>query len=210
LGLALILAYLLNNRVRGATLFRTVFFLPVVITGAAVALLWGWLFNSRYGLINQLLALVGIHGPAWLQDAHWAMPAMILMSLWNIGGSMIVYLAALQDLPSELVEAAVLNGANPVQVARFVILPYISPVTFYLVVLGVIGSFQVFTPTYMLTQGGPANATMTAGLYIYFNAFQWHNIGYASVLSWLLCVIVVAVAAVQFGLARRWVYYAQD
>jgi multiple sugar transport system permease protein len=138
------------------------------------------------------------------------MPAIILMSLWSIGGSMLVYLAALQDLPRELVESAVLNGANTFQCARYVVLPYISPITLYLVVIGVIGSFQVFTPTYILTQGGPANSTMTAGLYIYFNAFQWHNIGYASVLSWLLCLVVLAVAAVQFGLARRWVYYAQD
>lgn len=209
LALALALAYLLNNRVRGAAIFRTIFFLPVVVSGVAVALLWGWLFNSQYGLINQLLGLAGIQGPAWLQDAYWAMPAIILMSLWNIGGSMLVYLAALQDLPAELVEAAALDGATAWQCFRHVTLPYLSPVTLSLGVLATIGSFQVFTPTYVLTRGGPNNSTLTAALYIYFNAFQWQKIGYASLLSWLLCLLIAGVIAVQFVLAGRWVYYEQ-
>jgi len=173
----------------------------------ATTLLWGWIFNPRFGLANALLSLVGVHGPAWLQDEYWAMPALILMSLWNVGVNMLVYLAALQGIPAELREAAALDGAGRWSVFRHVIWPLISPVTFFLVVVNVIGSFQVFTPTYILTRGGPNNATLTLPLYIYLNAFSWSKLGYASALAFCLFVLILVLTVAQFRLAQRWVFY---
>lgn len=207
LAASLALAYLLNNRVRGAAVFRMIFFLPVVVSGVAVSLLWAWLFNSQHGLINQGLALIGIRGPAWLQDSRWAMSAVILMSLWSIGGNIVLYLAALQRLPHDLHEAAALDGATAWQRFRHITLPLLSPVTLFLTVVGVMNAFQLFTPTYILTRGGPNHATLTTALYIYFNAFQWQNLGHAAVMAWLLCLLILALTAAQFWLSRRWVFY---
>lgn len=201
------LALLVQRPLPGVTAFRTAFFLPVVVPGVAMALIWGWMFNARYGLINELLALVSIQGPAWLQDKHWAMPALILMSLWNTGTSMLIYLAALNGVPVHLLDAASLDGAGRWSRFRHVTWPLISPVTFYLLVVNFIGSFQVFTPTYILTRGGPDNATLTLPLYVYFNAFSWGRMGYAATLSLVLFCAVLALTRVQFRLARSWVFY---
>lgn len=207
LALGLGLALVLKRPLRGIGFFRGAVFLPVVVSGVAMTLLWGWLFNPRYGLINGLLALVGIRGPAWLQDARWAMPALILMSLWSVGTNMLIYLAALQGVPRELQEAAALDGAGRRARFRHVTWPLISPATFYLLVANVIGAFQVFTPSYILTRGGPDNATLTLPLYIYFNAFAYARIGYAATLSLLLFLIIMGLTLLQFRLARRWVFY---
>jgi multiple sugar transport system permease protein len=205
-GLAL--ALLLNRKRRGVYLFRALFFLPVVVSGVAMTLLWGWVFNPRYGVINAILQQIGVRGPAWLQDEAWAMPALILMSLWGVGTNVVVYLAALQGVPSELHEAAALDGAGHWARFRHVTWPLISPVTFYLLVVNVIGSSQVFTPSYILTRGGPNNATLTLPLYIYFNAFAWGRLGYASILALILFLLTLALTLLQFRLARRWVFYA--
>lgn len=203
------LAYLLHKWRRGSLVFRTIFFLPVVVSGVAVTLLWGWLFNSQYGLINQTLALVGIHGPAWLQDAKWAMPALILMNVWSVGGNMLIYLAALQRLPRELYDAIALDGATGWQKMWHLTLPLVSPVTLFLCVLGVINAFQLFTPAYVLTKGGPNNATLTTALYVYLNAFRYNQIGLAAVMAWLLCVIILVISVFQLYGSRYWVYYEQ-
>lgn len=208
IALGLGLALLLHRRRRGVTLFRTLFFLPTVVSGVATILLWGWVFNPRYGIANALLAAVGIRGPAWLQDEAWAMPALILMSLWNVGANLIIYLAALQGVPQDLHEAAALDGAGRWARFRHITWPLISPVTFFLLVVNLIGSFQVFTPTYILTRGGPNNATMTLPLYIYFNAFVWGRLGYASALALVLFALILALTLLQFRLAERWVFYA--
>ena len=208
--LGLGLALLVQRPFPGITFFRAVFFLPVVVSGVAMTLLWGWMFNPRYGLVNELLAFIGIRGPAWLQDEQWAMPALILMSLWSVGTSMLIYLAALQGVPTALYEAAALDGAGRWSRFRHVTWPLISPVTFYLLVANFIGSFQVFTPTYILTRGGPNNATLTLPLYIYFNAFSWGKLGYAATLSLLLFGITLLLTLLQFLLARRWVFYRQQ
>jgi multiple sugar transport system permease protein len=207
IALGLGLALLLNRRRRGTYLFRTVFFLPAVVSGVATVLLWGWVFNSRYGMANALLAQIGIQGPSWLQDEAWAMPALILMNLWNVGINMVVYLAALQGVPLELREAAALDGAG--WWARFwnVTWPLISPVSFFLLVANLIGAFQVFTPTYILTRGGPNNSTLTLPLYIYFNAFSWGRLGYASALAVVLSASVLVLTLIQFRFAERWVFY---
>jgi multiple sugar transport system permease protein len=203
------LAALLNRWRRGATIFRTIFFLPVVVSGVAVTLIWGWLFNNQYGLINQSLALFGIDGPSWLGDARWAMPALILMNLWSVGGNMVVYLAALQRLPRDLFEAAALDGAGWWQKLTRLTLPLVSPVTLFLTIVGVINAFQLFTPAYILTRGGPNNATLTTALYVYLNAFRWNNLGAATVMAWLLCLVIVGITVVQLVSSRIWVYYEQ-
>ena len=208
IALGLFLALVLNVRRRGVGLFRTIFFLPAIVSGVATVLLWGWVFNPRYGIANSLLSLLGIRGPGWLQDEAWAMPALILMSLWSVGTNMIVYLAALQGVPHELYEAASLDGAGRWASFRRITWPLISPVTFFLVVVNLIGAFQVFTPTYILTRGGPNNATLTLPLYIYLNAFSWGKIGYASALALVLFAVILALTLLQFRLAERWIFYA--
>lgn len=207
LALGLALALLLERPRRGVALFRTIFFAPAVISGVALTLLWGWIFNPRYGLLNRLLQIVGIRGPAWLQDEQWAMPALILMSLWNVGINLVVYLAALQHIPDELLDAAALDGAGRWARFRHVRWPLLSPTTFYLLIVNMIGAFQIFTPIYILTRGGPNNATLTLPLYIYLNAFLWSKLGYATALALMLFLFVLALTALQFGTARRWVFY---
>lgn len=204
-GLAL--ALLLNERRPGMGVLRTLFFLPTVMSSVALTLIWGWIFNVRNGLLNASLALVGIRGPAWLQDEQWAMPALILMSLWSVGINMVIYLAALEKVPLTLHEAAALDGAGQWRRFRSITWPMLSPITFYLIIVNIIGSFQIFTPTYILTRGGPNNATLTMPLYIYFNAFNWGNLGYAATLATLLLFTVAALTLVQFLFADRWVFY---
>jgi multiple sugar transport system permease protein len=207
IALGLLLALLLRRPRRGVTLFRAIYFLPVVTTGVAMALLWSWIFNPRFGPLNALLAVVGIPGPAWLQDESWAMPALMLMSVWHVGVNMLVYLAALQAVPPELHAAAALDGADRWQRFRHVTWPLLSPVTFYLLVVNLIGVFQFSTPAYVLTKGGPNNATMTLPLYLYLNAFTWANLGYAAALAWVLLLLVLLITLLQFRLARQWVFY---
>lgn len=204
LALGLLLAALLNRRGRAAGLWRGVFFLPVVVSGVATALLWGWMFNPRYGLVNGLLGLFGIQGPGWFYDEHWAMPALILMSLWNVGVNMVVYLAALQSIPHELSEAAAMDGASVGRIFWHITRPLLAPATLYLLIANLIGAFQVFTPAYTLTRGGPENATLTLPLYIYLNAFSYGKLGYASALSFALTAIVLSLAVLFFTAARRW------
>jgi multiple sugar transport system permease protein len=206
--LGLILALLVNRRRWGMRFFRTIFFVPAVISGVATILLWGWIFNPRYGLVNAALALVGVRGPGWLQDEAWAMPALILMSLWTVGTNMVVFVAALQGIPRDLYEAAELDGAGEWPRLRHVTWPLISPVTFFLLIVNLVAAFQVFTPTYVLTRGGPNNATLTLPLYIYLNAFAWGRLGYASALAMVLFLSVLLLTFVQFRLADRWVFYA--
>jgi multiple sugar transport system permease protein len=210
LAFAFFLAVLLNQKIRGVVIFRTIFFLPAVVSGVAVTLLWGWIFNPKYGLINAMLASLGIQGPAWLQSETWAMPAVIIMSLWGVGWMMLIYLAGLQEIPQELYEAAEIDGANRLQRLRHITIPMISPVTFFLFITSIIGSMQVFVPTYVLTRGGPNNATMTISLLTFFSAFLWDKMGFASALALLLFVFIMAITIFQFGLAKRWVYYTTE
>lgn len=205
---SLFLAVLLNQRVRGETIFRSMFYLPTLTPAVAMAILWGWLFNTEFGLINRILAKVGIQGPAWLYSTEWVMPAFIIMSLWGIGGSrMIILLAGLQGIPQELYDAAEVDGVNWWTRLRYITLPLLSPSIFFVVVTGIIGSFQVFTTSYIMTGGGPANASLFYVLYLYRNAFEYFKMGYASALAWILFIIIITLTLLQFKLAGRWVYY---
>jgi multiple sugar transport system permease protein len=205
---SLLLAVLVNQAVRGVKAFRTVYFLPSIVTGVVLSVLWMWLFNPQVGLINQTLALVGIEGPLWLQSPDWSKPALVLMGLWSIGGArMIVFLAALQGVPPHLYEAVDIDGGGWWAKFRHVTLPQLSPVLFLWTVLEVIFSFQVFTEAYVMTQGGPLDSTLFYNLYLYYKAFDDFEMGYASAMAWVLLVITLAVTLVQFRLGRRWVYY---
>ncbi|ACZ43400.1 binding-protein-dependent transport systems inner membrane component [Thermobaculum terrenum ATCC BAA-798] len=207
LALGLLLALLLNQRFRGVYFLRTVYYLPTVISGVAVAMLWRWMFNADYGIINVLLGKVGVQGPQWLLSERWALPALIITSLWGFGGTMLIYLAGLQGIPTELYEAAEIDGAGTWGKFRHVTLPLISHVTFFNLVLGIIGSLQVFAEAYVLTGGGPNNATLLLSVYLYNNAFQYLKMGYASAIAWVMFVIVLLLTLLVLRSSSRWVFY---
>ena len=207
IALGLGLALLLAGVRRGATVLRATVFMPAVVAGVATALMWGWVLNPGSGLVNGLLAAVGVDGPSWLRDPGWAMPAMIAIGLWNVGVNVVVYLAALSTVPRDLHEAAAIDGAGRVRVFRHVTWPALTPVTFYLAVVNAIAAFQVFTPTYLLTGGGPEDATLTTALFTYEVAFGSGRLGYASAITVVVLVAVIAITAAQFRLGGRRVQY---
>jgi multiple sugar transport system permease protein len=208
--LGLGIALLMNQKVRGITVFRAVYFLPANIGGVAVAMLWQFVFHNRWGVLNAILNLVGIKPIGWLVDPDWVMVAFIIMSLWGVGGTMIVYLAGLQSIPTELYEAAGIDGANQVQQFFAITIPMLSPTIFFNLVTGLIGAFQIFENAFIMTQGGPNYATYFFGLNIYYNAFQSLRFGYASALAWILFVIIAGLTVLVFHSRRRWVYYAGE
>jgi len=213
---ALALALMLNARLPGMYLFRTVFFLPNVVAGVAMLLVWRWLFNPDFGLINgvldlvgltHLLDLVGIGRPQWLASRGWAVPSLVLIGLWGVGGSMLFFLAGLQSVPEELLEAAELDGAGRCRRFLSVTLPFLTPTIFFLLVVGIIGSLQVFGQAYILTRGGPANSTLFYSLYLFVLAFDMFQMGYACAMALLLFVAVLALTLLQMRLSTKWVFY---
>jgi multiple sugar transport system permease protein len=207
LGLALVL----GGMRRGGGLIRATVFMPAILAGVATALLWGWVLNPRYGLLDGLLAAIGVDGPAWLRDPTWAMPAMIVVGLWNVGINVVVYLAALTTVPHELHDAAALDGAGPATRFRYVTWPALLPITFYLAIVNLIAASQVFTPTYVLTAGGPDDSTLTTALYLYQNAFEYGRLGYASAMAIAVFLGVAVLTALAFRAgARRVAYLGAD
>lgn len=205
LGLAL--ALLLNTRIAGVRFYRTLFYLPAVLSGVAVALLWAWIYSADFGLANYLLSLVGVRGPRWLQDSQWALASLILMSLWGVGGGMVIYLAGLQGIPSELYDAAAVDGASGLARFRHVTLPMLTPVLFFQLVIGIIHGLQTFTQPAILTDGGPHDSTLFLLLYLYQNAFRFLKMGYGSAIAWMLFFYILALTLMVFRSARSWVYY---
>lgn len=209
---SLFVAILLNQKLIGTSIWRTFYFLPTLTPIVAAALLWRWMLNPDVGLINYLLEQVGIEGPGWLSSTTWAIPALVLMGLWaSVGGSrMIIFLAGLQDVPTELLEAAEIDGAG--RWAKFwnVTLPMISPTIFFNLVLGIIFALRTFDIAFVSTAGGPARATWFISLHIYQNAFVSFDMGYASALSWVFLVILFILTLLQFQLSGRWVFYAGE
>lgn len=205
--LAFWLALLLNRKMRGIILFRTVFFLPHVTLVVAIAIVWQWLYHPQVGLFNYLLSFLGIRGPNWLGNTYWAMPALIIMSNWmGIGYAMLVFLAGLQGIPDEYYEAAKIDGATALDRVRHITVPLISPVTFFVLVTSFIGAMQGFDQFYIMTQGGPAFATTTLVMYIFQNGFSFFKMGYAATVAVLLFVAIFVITIVQWRLARTWVY----
>ncbi|WP_348773280.1 carbohydrate ABC transporter permease [Paenibacillus pabuli] len=203
------LAMMLNMKVKGMAIFRTIFFLPTLVPQVALAVLWMWLLHPNFGLVNGLLANIGIDGPSWLGGESWSKPSLILMSLWGIGQAVVIYLAGLGDIPDEYYEAAQIDGANWFQKTRKVTLPLLTPVIFYNLVMGMIGAFQQFTLPYTLTkgQGTPANSMTFYVMYLYENGFRYFKMGYASAMAWILFIIVMALTGIIFITSKRWVHY---
>jgi multiple sugar transport system permease protein len=199
----------MNVNVRGISFFRMLFYLPSIVPLVVNAVLWLWIFNSELGLLNALLNWLGLPKVLWLQDSAWAMPALILMSQWGIGGGMMIFLAGLQGIPQHLYEAAEIDGANYWARFRHVTIPMMSPVIFFNLVIGLIGALQTFVPGYLMTQGGPQNATLFYGLYIFWTAFRDFKMGYAAALSWVLFAIVLLLSLLVFRYLGRMVYYEE-
>jgi multiple sugar transport system permease protein len=213
---ALGLALLLNRPLRGITLFRTVFYLPSILSGVATAFVWMWLFNPSFGMVNLAIRHVAellhvpLTEPGWLAEEAWAKPVFIIMSLWGVGNAMLIYLAGLQGMPTHLYEAAELDGATAGAQFRHVTLPALTPTIFFNLVMSIVGSFQIFTSAYVMTNGGPNNATLFYVLYLYRKAFEQFQMGYASALAWILFLIVLAMTLLVIRSSSLWVYYESE
>lgn len=204
MALSLIMALLLNQKLKGMVVFRTAYFLPVVSSLIAVAMVWRWIFNSDYGLLNYFLLKIGFNSiPNWLNSTFWARPAIIIMSVWQGAGyNMLLYLAALQGIPDSLYEAASIDGAGSWEKFWYVTWPMLSFVNFFIVTMSIIGGFQAFGVQYIMTQGGPLNSTMTIVYYIYKNAFEWFKMGYASSIAWFLFILMFGITYINFRMRK--------
>ncbi len=206
--LSLLLAIAMNQKLRGIIVFRSIFFLPTITSSVAISLMWLWIYNPEFGVLNFLLKQIGIKGPTWLSSSTWAMPAIIIMSFWRgLGYNMLIYLAGLQGIPDVYYEAAEIDGAGGWAKFRNITLPLLTPTTFMLLILSLIGAFQVFEYTYVMTGGGPVYATLTIVLHIYNNAFRSFKMGYASALAYVLFGILLVLTLIQLRLQKRWVHY---
>jgi multiple sugar transport system permease protein len=212
---ALAIALLLNQRVRFLSVWRTIYYLPSLVTGAAVALLWQFMFNEQFGVINSVLSAVHLPSVPWLSSEFWIIPALIVASLWGSTGGMLIFLGGLQGIPTELYEAAMIDGANAWRKFWHVTIPMLSPTIFYNLIFGIIGSFQVFSLFFLLTGGigsmnvgGPNYASYMYAIYIYQTAFAFGRLGYAAGLGWILFALVLVLTMFVFRSARLWVFYA--
>lgn len=202
-------AVLLNRGVRGRSVFRTIYFLPSLVPLVAGAVLWWWIFNGKFGLLNYGLSKLGLPAPQWLADPSWTKPALVLMTIWGVGNSMVIYLAALQDVPRSLYESADIDGANAWVKFRHVTVPMISPVIYFNLVMGIIGSLQIFARPYvMLGGGGPNRSALFYAVYLFENAFRYFRMGYACAMAWVLFLIILGLTLIATRATRRHVYYA--
>ncbi|NLY60949.1 MAG: sugar ABC transporter permease [Clostridiales bacterium] len=210
--LGIFLAMLLNTPIKGQGIFRTIFFIPTLVPVVATSIIWQWLLNPQFGLVNQLLAMAGINGPPWLGDPKWSKPSLILMAQWGIGNSIIIYLAGLQDISKDYDDAASVDGASGLRKVWSITLPLLTPVIFFNMVMGIINALQVFTLPYALTYGtgNPANSLLFYSMYLYNNAFKYMNMGYASAMAWILFIVIMAITLLLFRSSNRWVYYHGD
>jgi len=207
LTVALIMALLMNLKLRFINVFRTMYYMPSIVPTVASVLLWMWIFNPEFGLANSILARFGIKSQAWFYDPKMVKNTFIIMSLWGVGGQMIIYLAGLQGIPEHLYEAAKIDGAGTLAMFRRITIPMLSPTIFFNLIMGIIGSFQVFTSAFIATNGGPKDESLFYVLYLYRNAWEFWRMGYACAMAWILFVIVLTLTVVQFRLADVWVYY---
>jgi multiple sugar transport system permease protein len=205
--MALFAALMLNVNVRGTNIYRTLLYLPTQMPAAASSILWFFIFSPTYGLANQIIGMFGIAPQKWLFDIDLVKPSLILMATWGFGNAMIIFLAGLKSVPEVLYEAAKIDGAGSWSLFRYVTLPMISPTILFNLTIGLIGAFQVFANVFIMTEGGPGNASLMINLYIYRNAFQNFRMGYASVLAWVLFAFVLILTLIQLRLSGRWVYY---
>ena len=204
------LAMLLNQKVRAMSVYRTIFFLPTIVPIVASAVLWLWVLNPESGLINGLIRqFLGVDGPGWIANERWSKPSLILMSLWGVGGAMVIFLAGLAEVPQSLYEVADIDGAGRWAKFRHVTLPMLTPTILFNLVMGLIGAFQYFTQVYVMTggKGGPVDSTMLYALYLYRNSFYYLRMGYASAMAWLLFMVILAATLAVLASSKKWVHY---
>ena len=202
-----LLALLLNQKIRGQSLIRTLYYLPSIVPLVAVAALWRWIFLKRFGLLDIGLAMMGIQAPDWLGDPNWVLPAFIVMGLWGVGGGMLINLAGLQAIPTDLYDAASIDGANALQRLVNVTIPMMTPLILFNLVMGIIGGLQVFVVAFVMTGGGPSNASLFYMLHLYRNAFEYFRLGYGSSLALVLFLYIIVLSALVFRSSTAWVYY---
>lgn len=212
LVVALLLAMLLNQNLKGMYVFRTIFYIPSVVSGVALSLVWVWFLNGDFGILNYLLSLIGIKGPDWLGDPSYALWSLIIMSVFGVGGTMVIFLAGLQNIPMYLYESAMIDGANSIQRFFKITLPMLSPTILFNLVTMIIGAFRTFTQVYIITDGsgGPLNSTMLYALYLYKKAFKFMDMGYASAMAWVLFAIVLILTLLIFKSSKVWVFYETE
>ena len=202
-----LLALLLNQKIRGQALMRTLYYLPSIVPLVAVAALWRWIFLKRFGLLDIGLAMMGVQAPDWLGDPQWVLPAFIVMGLWGVGGGMLINLAGLQGIPTDLYDAASIDGANALQRLINVTIPMMTPLILFNLVMGIIGGLQVFVVAFVMTGGGPSNASLFYMLHLYRNAFEYFRLGYGSSLALILFLYIIVLSALVFRSSTAWVYY---
>ncbi len=204
------MAILLTQKVKGVAVWRTLFYLPSIVPMVAASILWIWIFNPQSGLLNGLLASIGITGPEWLQDKDTSKWALIIMGLWTAGGGMIIWIAGLKGISDSYYEAASIDGATTWQQFKFITIPMLTPYIFFNLIMGLIGTFQIFTQAFIMTAGGPVNSTLFYAYYLFNNAFRYLNMGYAAAMAWFLFVVVLLLTAIQMAFSRRWVHYEDE
>ncbi len=206
--ISLLLAVALDQGIKGIKFYRAAYFLPVISSMVAVAVVWQWIYNPEYGVLNYFLGLIGIDGPSWLTSTVWAMPAVMITSIWKgLGFNMLIFLAGLQSIPDSYYEAADIDGARRIDKFRYVTVPLLSPTTFFVTVMSFIGSFQVFDSVFLMTQGGPARSTSVIVHYLYENAFKYFRMGYASSMAYVLFFMVLIITLIQFWRQKKWGVY---
>jgi len=210
LALAFSMALLLNTKVKGMGIFRTIYYLPSLIPVMVSTALWLFLYNPQFGLFNILLDSIGLPTQDWLKDSNLVIPCLVFMSLWSIGNIIIIFLAGLQGIPKELMEACEIDGGNAWHRLRTIIIPSISPILFYNLIMGIVGGLQTFTQPYVMTGGGPSNASLTYVLHLYKQAFQFSKMGYANALAFVLLIVTVLISLAVFRSSKNWVYYEGD
>ncbi len=209
--LAILFASLLNTNIRGKTIYRALYFVPVVAPTVAVALLWQWIYEANFGVLNSMLRMVGIQGPAWLGSTRYALLALIIEAIWaGLGFHIVIFLAGLQGISKDYYEAADIDGANAFQKLTNITLPLLSPITFFVLVTAMIGAFQVFDIPFVMTMGGPANATQMIVMYLYVNAFRIQKMGLAAALAYIIFLVIIALTILNFRFSRRWVFYEEE
>lgn len=207
LVISFFLGWLLSRKVRFLGFWRTVFYLPYITAGVAITLLWGWIFNGSYGVLNYILSIFGITGPNWLGDKHLALFCIVIMNLWSLGNQILIMLAGIQDIPQSLYESAQIDGAGVLRQVFSITLPLSTPTIYFNLVIGTISAFQLFNQPYILTNGGPVNATLTVSMQIFRNAFEYGRMGYASCIAWCLFVVIMIVTGIIQFTQKKWVFY---
>lgn len=205
--IALFLAMLISQPVKGAKVYRTIFYIPTVISGVAISILWGWILNGDYGVLNYLLSLIGIEGPKWLVDPAWAILAVVIASAFGVGSMMLIFYTNIKNIPLDIYEAASIDGASPARKFFSITLPIITPTLLFNLITSIISSFQQVTLVMLLTAGGPMKSTYFYGLMTYNNAFKHHKLGYASANAWVMFVIILCLTMLVFKSSSAWVFY---